>query len=122
MIKYYSSLVLFIGVCDTDLFGQKYPPIQCDRPDQTECPYIVPKNHFQLESGFSFEQTDTKTQSFFHPSILLKYGMNDRLELRLIMESTTIHSETEPLTGINPMKVGFKIIGCKGRNSHVADK
>ena len=109
MAKYFLIFGLLVGTDNTEIFGQSLPPIQCDRPDQTECPFIVPKNHFQMENGFSFEQTDDKTQSYFHPSSLLKYGINNQLELRLITESTTIHSGSQSLTGLSPIKVGFKI-------------
>ena len=31
-------------------FGQEIEPIQTDRPDQTETPYLVPKKMFQVEA------------------------------------------------------------------------
>ena len=58
MKKYLLTLSMLAGMMNAQ--GQESPisQIQIDRPDQTECPFIVPKNHFQVESGFLIEQTD----------------------------------------------------------------
>src|SRR5438046_1010017 len=113
MSRYLLTLGLLIGAADTEVFGQTLPSIQTDRPDQTECPFTVPKNHFQMENGFSFEHTNSKTKTFFHPSALSKYGVNDHLELRLITEFTTIDSDEHSLTGLNPVTIGFKTNLCQ---------
>jgi len=109
MMKYFFLLSLLITTCNVKAFAQEQIPIQTDRPDQTECPFIVPKKYFQIENGISFENTDDLSNTFFHPSSLIKYGLTDILELRLIMELTTVTFEQENVTGINPVTVGFKI-------------
>ncbi len=109
MNRFILITLLLIVTIHFNVIGQVLPPIQCDRPDQTECPFIVPKNHFQMETGFAFEQTDSKTQSLFHPSILSKFGVNDNFELRLITESETVNSDTLSISGLNPVKIGFKV-------------
>lgn len=91
-----------------NLFGQVLPMIQTDRPDQTECPFIVPKNYFQIESGFNYEKVNKENQNLLYPTILWKYGVNEKFELRLISELTTNKNIGENLTGINPIKIGFK--------------
>ena len=88
-------------------FGQDITPIQTDRPDQTETPFTVPKNHFQMENGFSFERTDNSTKSFTNPSILFKYGISDYFEVGLITEFTTISSD-KTITGLNPVTLRIK--------------
>jgi hypothetical protein len=100
-------LCLLIIASSAKTFAQE--PIHTDRPDQTECPFIVPKNYFQIENGLSFESTDDISNTYLYPSTLVKYGVNNILELRLIMELTTIKFEQENATGINPVTVGFKI-------------
>ncbi len=108
MTKYFFTLSLFLV---TDLFsvsGQEIASIQTDRPDQTECPFTVPKNHFQVENGFSFEQTDDHTKTFSHPSTLLKFGVTDLFELRLITEFTAIYVNKQAVSGIAPVTIGFK--------------
>lgn len=88
--------------------GQNLPAIQTDRPDQTECPFIVPAKHLQVETGVLIEQTDDQTKSYEIPSILYKYGVNDRFELRLITEFASIKSDITKISGLNPVTVGFK--------------
>jgi len=90
-------------------FSQSLPSIQVDRPDQTESAFIVPKNHFQLESGFSMESIDKNRKAFLYPSMLWKYGVNDSFELRLITEVTSLQSEESTENGLNPVKAGFKV-------------
>ena len=84
------------------------PIIQTDRPDQTECPFIVPKNHFQMESGFNYEKVNIDEQNFFYPSTLWKFGINNNLELRLITELNSNKFNEVITTGVNPVKIGFK--------------
>ncbi len=90
-------------------FSQEIQTIQLDRPDQTECPFIVPKGFIQYEAGFSFEQTNNKEFSISHPSVLWKYGINSRLELRLITELTTELNHSTITTGLQPITIGFKV-------------
>jgi len=108
-MKYFFMLNLLIVMSNIKLFAQELIPIQTDRPDQTECPFIVPKKYFQIENGISFEHSDDLANTFLHPSSLIKYGLSDILELRLILELTTVALEHENATGINPVTVGFKI-------------
>lgn len=108
MAKYFIGLTFFFGATES-LFGQEVlPSIQLDRPDQTECPYIVPKNHFQFESGFTYEKVNENEENFLYPTLLTKYGVNDKFELRLITELTTNKINSYPINGLNPVKVGFK--------------
>ena len=94
--------------------AQKLPSIQLDRPDQTECPFIVPKKHFQAEIGFLHEKTNAETSSFLLPGALWKYGVNDNFELRLITEFETIKSTgSKAITGLQPIKIGFKSRLCE---------
>lgn len=55
------------------LSAQEIPPIQTDRPDQTETPNLVPAKHFQLESGFNYEKVDNAENNYLYPTILWKY-------------------------------------------------
>lgn len=43
-----------------------------------------------------------------YPSVLWKYGVNEKLELRLISEFTTHTDNSISTNGINPIKIGFK--------------
>ncbi len=107
MAKYILILGVLIAETETKLNGQSISPVQTDRPDQTETPFTVPKNHFQIENGFLFEQTDNNTQFYTEPSTLIKYGLNDHFELGVITEIATIKSN-ENITGLSPVTFRFK--------------
>lgn len=105
-IKLPLLLIVFVNV-HTLIKAQSPGPIQTDRPDQTETPYTVPVNHFQMETGLSFEQTDPDVQSFSDPSILFKYGLNDHFELGIITEFATLKTK-ETISGLTPITLRFK--------------
>jgi len=88
--------------------AQELPSIQTDRPDQTECPFIVPKRYFQAEIGFAYERTDKQSSSYLLPSCLFKYGISDKTELRLITELESKKYSSKKNTGLNPVTIGFK--------------
>lgn len=107
MARYFISLGLLFYAEDNDLMAQS-TPIQLDRPDQTECPFIVPKNYMQVENGFTYEYAGNKQKSFSYPSTLWKYGVNDNFELRLITELVTEKNDSFNTTGLLPVTLGFK--------------
>lgn len=91
-------------------FSQQLDPIQLDRPDQTETPAIVPSGYIQAENGFLIENANDETKNFTYPSCLWKYGINDRVEFRMITEfaSTNDKATKKTLSGLMPVTVGFK--------------
>lgn len=99
------SISTFIG---TAVFSQVLPPIQTDRPDQTECPFIVPVKYIQTETGFMYEKASSSENTVTHPSVLWKYGVNSRLEFRLITELESTKLAGTKISGLNPVTVGFK--------------
>jgi hypothetical protein len=107
MQKIITLLILLVlslaGIC-----GQDLPPIATDRPDQTECPFIVPKGYFQAENGFFYEKISTNSHSTAYPSVLWKYGLSHNFELRLITEFVTEKELAQAKIGISPITLGFK--------------
>ena len=99
----------------TIIFGAIYlqshaqVPIQTDRPDQTECPYIVPIGFLQIETGTSVEQITKENKHYSHPSFLIKYGIFKKLELRIISELVSEKNYNNSITGFTPFTVGFKV-------------
>ena len=79
-----------------------------DRPDQTECPFIVPKNYILCESGFMPERTVGSVTTATFPSALWKYGVNEKFELRLITEFTRASAGGSAELGLTPIMLGFK--------------
>ena len=104
-INFTVSLLLF---CIKDCCCQQLPSIQLDRPDQTECPFTVPKKYIQAEIGFAYEKINKNASGFILPTALIKYGVNDHFELRLITEIQQQKSPDEKITGLTPLTIGFK--------------
>ena len=102
--KILTMLVLFCKL----LNAQNMPSIQTDRPDQTECPFIVPSNYLQLENGLVYQKTDVNSSEIIAPNILMKFGVNNHFELRLIIEYSLNKDVNNTISGINPVLVGFK--------------
>jgi len=107
MSKYLFFVGFLMAECETKVFGQDISPISADRPDQTETPYTVPRKHFQMETGFLFEQTDKNTQSITSPTILFKYGLGNDFELGMVTELNAIIEEHTHL-GLSPVAFRFK--------------
>ena len=85
MTKPLLILILSIVIIPKKTVGQT-TPIQLDRPDQTECPFIVPKNYVQVENGFTYETINEDLKTISYPSSLWKFGLNEKVEFRLITE------------------------------------
>ena len=105
-------LLLFCVLLSFTIQAQTTEPIQCDRPDQTETPAIVPKGMFQVETGFTFQKNDKISSSNTLPGILWKYGVNENFELRLITEFVTEKLNDEKSSGFTPVLIGFKARLC----------
>lgn len=86
-MKIFCSFI-FISIC-TNVLAQ-ISAIDTDRPDQTESVYTVPKNYLQFETGFVFQKNNDGSEEFLIPTLLSKYGISEKIELRLI---TSILSE-----------------------------
>jgi hypothetical protein len=61
--------------------------METDRPDQTESRSIVPKGWLQFEAGLVHEQL-FYGPLYAIPTLLSRYGLLKKLELRLITEYT----------------------------------
>ena len=103
-----TKIIFYLFFLPFFAISQTLPTIQTDRPDQTECPFIVPKNYFQFENGFSFEKINNDEFEIIAPTVLIKYGINDVLELRLISELQIDTDQNTSISGINPVLIGFK--------------
>lgn len=118
MKKHY-CVAIFILLCFQFSFSQD--KIECDRPDQTETPAIVPAGHFQMESGFYYEHESKDEQRITYPASLLKYGIADVAEIRVEIEnsSSILHesSEVNRVHGISPLALGMKLKICEEKKT-----
>lgn len=105
-------LLLFTGI--SSIYAQP-SVIECDRPDQTETPTVVPHNHLQVESGFYFEKSSDLNRATL-PACLIKYGIKDIAEFRFEIESPVDIHNTETHIGINPIAIGLKMKLCDEKN------
>ena len=91
--------------------------IETDRPGETNTPSTVPKKQVQIETGFLMQiekhYRGLKDHFTQHPSLLSKYGIGNRIELRLITELGTRKEEfvngTTSRTGITNVQLGGKV-------------
>ena len=91
--------------------------IETDRPGETNSPGTVPRKWLQFETGFLMQiekhYPRLKDHYIQHPSLLSKYGIGTRFELRLITDLATIKEEnvngTTLRTGITNVQLGGKV-------------
>ncbi len=96
-----SLLIFLLSFSSISVFAQdgdiSSSDIITDRPTQTTSPYIVPLKAFQIETGFYQQSTslfvpnglgasEVDFQNIVYNSMLLRYGLSSRLELRLNQE------------------------------------
>lgn len=80
------------------LWAQSISPLVSDRPDQSDGAYVLPKNIFQIESGFFLQKQD------YQQSLMLRYGLTPSTEIRLQFD----HSILEKRYTILPTTLSFK--------------
>jgi hypothetical protein len=105
-MKYFFSagLLFFVSIAAT---GQT-DPIDTDRPDQTESVSTVPAKWLQFEFGFNKQQNEGNEYEYLTPTVLSKYGLTDKIELRLITSLLTTIGRVRK-TGFDPVEIGAKI-------------
>jgi Putative MetA-pathway of phenol degradation len=90
--------------------AQQLSPIETDRPDQTETPFLTPKGWLQFEGGLFAQKNNAQFIAQQLPTLLSKYAVSKKLEFRLI---TTIanYKQTgfKSVTGLEPIQLGAKI-------------
>jgi hypothetical protein len=93
--------------CSFTMIAQE--EIETDRPDKTENSALVPKNMFQFEAGISHEQNSKNEVEFQLPTVLSKYGFNERIELRLIASFAYSSEYKSEQYGLKELQAGAKI-------------
>ena len=71
--------------------AQTSTPINTDRPDQSDGTYTMPKNSFQLESGFIFGK---EVETYFLHNTMVRYGITSSTEIRLLFDYGSIGEQT----------------------------
>lgn len=123
-MKKYSIIIIYI-LLPFGLFAQdaintedSIPEMITDRPDATESPNTVPLKMFQIETGGFYttnKDQGVKTELLNFNNTLLRYGLLDRLELRLawaISETReAFDNENSKIvgSGFAPLVIGAKV-------------
>jgi hypothetical protein len=102
---------------NSGLYSQSLEDISPDRPDQTESPDILYRNFFQFETGMNFEKNnsdaDVKLTNYSIPELLIRYGINKNIELRVALnysrEEMSSGDLKDKTTGLKPLGLGIKI-------------
>ena len=79
-------------------FAQQNETINTDRPDQSDGTYILPKKYLQIENGV------TTLNGFFVNNLMLRYGITNSTELRLLCD----YGKDNQLLGFMPLGLSFK--------------
>jgi opacity protein-like surface antigen len=83
------------------------PSVEPDRPDQTSLPTTVPQGAAQLEGGVVYERTDSDDRAF-HVEATLRFGLTDRLELRLEGEPFVHLWDGEETSGLGDLTLSIR--------------
>ncbi len=81
-------------------------PLLTDRPDFTASAVTVPVGAIQFEGGLTFQDAGVDALIFGEP--LIRYGLRDRLELRVEVPSIVSLDDPVDDTGLSDLSVGFK--------------
>jgi Putative MetA-pathway of phenol degradation len=111
------GLVFFILItCALNARASQELVISPDRPGFSVPPSLVPKNHFQLEIGFSYDRSDlngTLTKAYSWNQSLFRFGLLSFAEIRLATYFAKTKTETSDGTsavnGFGPFTLGTKI-------------
>jgi len=88
--------------------------IRADRPYQTPTVAVTPKGYFQMEHGFSVEDTEPGFV-YQYPASLWKYGLNNKTEVRLVTQYRRIQKSPNPdVSGFLPLALGLKTTLTQG--------
>ncbi len=97
----YTCLALLIG--NLELSAE---PLVTDRPDFTESNQIV-KNATQIESGYTF--SDTTESEHVVGEILVRHGINSKMELRIGLPSYVSVGGDDTVSGLTDSSIGVKL-------------
>ncbi len=121
MVNYLSqnlknSFVIILLLSSSLIFSQD---IITDRPDQTESPNTINKGALQIESGYlSLKDKENKksiTQNLA-PTNLVRYGLTNNIELRLLAQFENQESDQTKISGISDIELGVKLKILKKEN------
>jgi hypothetical protein len=76
------------------------------QPEET--PYLLLKGKTQLENSFGYRKENQSSKAIILPSVLAKYGLTDKFELRVTLENQIAKADNETFSGLVAPILGFK--------------
>ena len=105
-----SFRIIFLLCCSITLAAQE---IITDRPDQTESSSTIQKENLQIESGllleFLGEDISCSERNILAPTTLIRYGLLDFAELRIVSQIESVKNNSISVTGISDLEIGTKL-------------
>lgn len=101
------ALALLLAGLSTGQASAQTHPLVSDRPDFTESPLSVPTGLFQVEGGLSYATTPG-INMLTAGELLVRYGLLDRLEVRLGIPSFLSMDDPGDTSGFSDASVGVK--------------
>ena len=110
-----SFRIIFLLCCSITLAAQE---IITDRPDQTESSSTIQKGNLQIESGILLEflgedissrQYSSSERNLVAPTTLIRYGLLDFAELRIVSQIESVKNNSTSVTGIGDLEIGTKL-------------
>ena len=105
-----SFRIIFLLCCSITLAAQE---IITDRPDQTESSSTIQKENLQIESGllleFLGEDILYSERNLLAPTTLIRYGLLDFAELRIVSQIESVKNNSTSVTGISDVEIGTKL-------------
>jgi hypothetical protein len=116
MIQIKSLAIFLFLFCTLPLLSSaQYDDIETDRPGRSTGSAITPKKMFQFEVGMRRQYDDQdgeKQQEYLYPTLLAKYGLSKKMELRVVVENRRDYSfvpeKEQTAHGLTPVHVGIK--------------
>jgi hypothetical protein len=115
------ALVLLVLAVETDPVSAQAPetapesevgPLVTDRPTDSASPLLVPRHAFQLEAGYKLSRVEEDSgdiETHVFPDLLLRYGINRKVEARLVAAGWTIEdAATRKEEGLSDVSLGAK--------------
>lgn len=116
MKKLFLLLILVISQIHLSFSQNETEELVTDRPDQTESTYLVPAGALQIELGAVFETDKAEGITYRnneYGSMLLRYGLNKNIELRLAFgygqDKVEEADLSDDVSGFRPFSPGVKL-------------
>jgi hypothetical protein len=106
MVKLLSTVAFLIVA----LHAAAQERIDAERPGESKTPELVKGNHLQVETGFRSEKLGDRQYLYQHPSVAVRYGLFNAIELRMDVVSQTVRDnvQKQSLNGFGPFQFGLK--------------